>query len=52
VRRRDSLPVTSRVGVRAGEDPETLVLRQPSRAARSLLARTGLTGSFEYVLAG
>lgn len=39
-------------GVRAGEHAKSLVLRQPSRAARTLLAQTGLSTSFEYTLAG
>lgn len=39
-------------GVRAGEHAKSLALRQPSRAARTLLAQTGLSTSFDYILAG
>lgn len=49
----DSTGLGALVGAatRAEEHAKKLVLRAPSRAARTLLARTGLTSSFDVVLA-
>jgi anti-sigma B factor antagonist len=49
----DSTGLGALVGVmgRAEAHDKQLVLRNPSKAARTLLARTGLTSSFHVVLA-
>jgi anti-sigma B factor antagonist len=49
----DSTGLGALVGAstRAEQHAKKLVLRSPSRAARTLLARTGLASSFDVVLA-